>query len=157
MPDKRPDPRYRPGGTTDYYEGMLPFYEHTFGDPRQQQPAKQVTEGLLDAPAPKPSMMDRVKAGAGKVKDTAKKLQDAVGVTDRGLRTATTAAQLISGGGALAGLAKELRPNKKQAAPKGRASAAYPSHPAFPDGLLNAGIGSGYAIGSSSADIPASP
>ena len=156
MPDnKRPDPRYRPGGTTDYYEGMLPFYEQQFGKPQPQilQPPETVSpiEGLID----EPSTMDKIKSGAKRAVEGVKSMNRGIGLTDQTLRGLTTAAQIASGAGSAAGLIRQLKPAQKPQIPVGKATANYPLLTA--PGLLGAGIGSGVAIGTSSADIPASP
>ena len=152
MPDnKRPDPMYRPGGTQTFYEGMLPYYEQQFGKPQAEpQTASPIAE-LVD----EPSTMDKIKSGAKKAVEGVKSMNRGIGLTDQTLRGLTTAAQIASGAGSAAGLIRQLKPAKKPQAPVGRATAEYPLLTA--PGLLGAGIGSGVAIGSSSADIPASP
>ena len=148
-PVRRPDPMYRPGGTQTFYEGMLPYYEQQFGKPQAPQQPETVSpiEGLVD----EPSTMDKIKSGTKKAVEGVKSMNKGIGLTDQTLKGLTTAAQIATGAGSAAGLIRALKPER------GKAKAKYPAHAAFPDGLLDAGIGSGYAIGSSGPDIPASP
>ena len=150
MPNERQDPGYRPGGTSNFYEGMLPYYNEKLREPTP----KQVTPlaGLVDE---KPSAMDKIKSGAKKAVDGVKSFNRGMGLTDQTLRGLTTAAQLATGAGSAATLMNQIRPNPKVQKGRGRAQASYPQLTAA--GMLGAGMGSGLGLSSSSSDIPASP
>ena len=148
---KRPDPQYRPGGTTNFYEGMVPYYNEKFT--QNQQPAPQAmpqpesAQPMPQQAAAEPEQEDFL----GKVKRGIDTFNNSIGLTDRTVRNIGKAASMAGAANTALNLSDRLKPSK------GKAKASYPKHAAWPHGLLDAGIGSGYAIGTSSADTPASP
>lgn len=146
MPNARPDPGYRPGGTTNFYEGMVPYYQQQFG--QQQQPMKPA-QAVADAPPANPERVPEKPNMIQQLKEKAKAFNDNVGLAGNTARSVGTAAGLASGAAAAMNLSDRLNQ------PTGRATAYYPARTS--PGMLNAGMGSGMALGSSSVDTPASP
>ena len=148
MPNARPDPLYRPGGTSNY----MPFYHNPQAVP--QRPVQALTQAPRPNPdrvPEKPNMIDDLKERAGALHKEAKSY-------DKLMKDMQGIAKILGpAAGAMGTAAVTARSQPKPNPVAVRRNQPDPTGRALDGLFLNRGMGSGYALGSSGPDIPASP